>query len=174
MGEKNRELLTTLANELNNAEDIEDASLFTAEELEAQTDIVRCLIKETGADLIDTLGECFFLPLGNDADVSYFTTIITIIDEMEPDDATQFAEAVARINFFIPAGTFAIDEEESGLVFKYAVPIMNDASDEEKLKYMLTAFNASLGIVDKYEGYLMLVATGELDPEKMMDLILGR
>ncbi len=173
MDEKKRELLTRFANELNDAEDVENSSLFTADELGTDVDVVRCLIKETGSDLIDTLGEFFFLPIGNE-EVSYFTTMITIIDEMEPDEAAAFAEAVARINFFVPVGSFAIDEEESGLVFKYAVPIMDDASDDEKLKYMLTAFNASLGIVDKYEGYLMLVATGELEPEKMIDLILGR
>lgn len=169
-----RELLNKLADELNKVEDIEEASVFTSEELGTAMDMVRCLIKETGADLIDTMGECFFLPLDEEAEVSYFTTMITIIDEMDPEDSVHLAEAVARINFFLPVGSFAIDDEDRGLIFKYAVPVMNDASDEDKMKSMLTAVNVSLGVVDKYEGFLMLVATEELDPDKMMDLILGR
>ena len=174
MKDKNRELLNALAAELNNAEDVEEASLFDAKELDTGFDLVRCLIRETGADLIDTLGECFFLPLDEDAELSYFTTLITVIDEMDPEDSVRFADAVARINFFLPAGAFAIDDEDRGLVFKYAVPVMNDAADADKMKSMLNAFNVSLSVVDKYEGALMLVATGELDPDKMIDLILGR
>ena len=173
MDEKKRELLTILARELNDAEDVESASLFTDEELGTDIDLVRCLVKETGADLIDTLAECFFLPLERQESVSYFTTIFTIIDEMEPEYAQELAQAVARINFFLPVGTFAVDNE-NGLIFKYTVPIKDEESDDDKKKDMLTAFNLSLSVVDKYEGYLMLVATDELDSEKMIDLILGR
>ena len=53
--EEKRNLLNRLAGELGQAEDVERASLFTAEELEAPMDVVRCLITETGADLLDLL-----------------------------------------------------------------------------------------------------------------------
>ena len=174
MKDSNQKLLNALAAELNNAEDVEEASLFTADELGTEMDMVRCLVKETGADLLDTLAEFFYLPLEEDSEISYFTTMITVIDEMEPDDSASLSDAVARINFFLPVGAFAIDDADKGLVYKYAIPVMNDISDADKMRSMRTAFNVSLGVVDKYEGYLMLVATGELDPDKMMDLVLGR
>ena len=173
MNEEKRKLLNKLVEELQQAEDIERASLFTAVELETQTDVVRCLVTETGADLLDLLAECFFLPLADgEEDVQYFTIMVTLIQQMK-DDIRPLAEAVSRLNTYLPAGCFAIDEE-NGMLFKYAVPMLKASSEDDKLSTMLTAFDTAIGILDKYEGYLMLVATGELQPADMMDTILHR
>ena len=172
MSNEKRELLSRFAEEINNSDDIDNASVFTSEELDTPMDVVRCRIIEAGADLIDMLGECFFLPLEED-EVSIFTILVTVIDEMKEE--TRFlSDAAARLNFFIPVGSFGIDDNENGLVYKYAVPIINKLSDEDKMTVMLTAFNQAAGVVDKYEGYLMLVATGEMESKEMMDLVLNR
>lgn len=174
MNERKRELLNSLAEELNEVEDVERASVFTPEELGTDSEVVRCLVRDMGADSLDNLAECFFLTGREGDDVVYFTTLITVIDEMDEDVAARLYEAVARINFFLPVGGFAIDDAESGLVFKYAVPVMTAFGDDDIKKAMLTAFNDALSVVDKFEGYLMLVATEELSTQKMLDLVLGR
>ena len=170
--EEKRNLLNRLAGELGQPEDVERASLFTAEELEAPMDVVRCLITETGADLLDLLAECFFLPVQDEEDVMYFNIMVTLIQEMK-DDIAPLAEALSRLNIFLPIGCFAVDEE-NGVVFKISVPMLYRTPDEDKMTTMLTAFDTAMGILDKYESYIMLVATGEIEPGEMMDLILNR
>ena len=172
MSEEKRKLLNRFAETINDGEDIEDASVFTAEELGTPMDVVRCRISEAGADLVDMLGECYFLPVEGD-DLSVFTIMVTVIDEMKEE--TRFlADAAARLNYFLPVGGFGIDDDDNGLVYKYSVHILNSLSDEDKMTTMLTAFNAAVGVIDKFEGCLMLVATGEMESGEMMDLIMNR
>ena len=76
MNKKKRELLNLLVSELEDAEDMEQTSLFTAEELNAPADAVRTLINEVGTEFISVLGEFFFLPY-EDEEVLYFATAMT-------------------------------------------------------------------------------------------------
>ena len=62
MSEIRKKLLTAFTKEIGEAEDIRDASVFTAEELGIEADVVRCAITELGLELIDVLGE-FLLPV---------------------------------------------------------------------------------------------------------------
>ncbi len=170
MQDRKRELLDALVSELNDSEEIDQASLFEAKELDAPVDMVRAILTEIGSELISVLGEFFFLPY-EDQDVLYFNTTITVTDDIKPDERMALAEAVARINYLIPCGAFSLGENSETMVFRYTVPVFSDLDSEKQLSVMLTSIDAAVLAVDRFEGYLMLVLEGNLTTDEMIDLI---
>ena len=172
MNEKKRKMLNVLIEELDESEDFEEISLFTAEELGAPADIARALISDVGSELIDVLGEFLFMPY-KDEEMLYFTSVITLTDEIMADEQVDIALAVARINYVIPNGCFSLGENGKSLVYRYTVPIPADLKDDDIKAMMLTAVDAALTVVDRFEGFLSLVIEGNLSPEEMMTIITG-
>lgn len=173
MSDIRNRLLTMLNEELQEAEDFEEVSLFTKDELEAPVDVVRGMIVDIGTELIPALTEFFFLPY-EDEDMLYFSTLITITDEIQKDELADLSMAVARLNFDIPCGAFSISPDGESLVYKYTVPFPGDLDEEGQKTMMLTAVDAAINIVDAYEGYLALVLEGNLTADKMIDLVRGK
>ena len=173
MNEKKRELLNLLVSELENAEELEQTSLFTAEELGAPADAVRTLINEIGTELISVLGEFFFMPY-EDEDVLYFATAITISEDIPADCRLDLEEAVARINSIIPCGGFATGTSGDRLIYRYTAPFLAKQDAEEQKVLMLTAVNAAMETVDRFVGYLTLAASGDMSSEEVMKLVVGR
>ena len=95
MNEKKRKMLNVLIEELDESEDFEEISLFTAEELGAPADIARALISDVGSELIDVLGEFLFMPY-EDEEMLYFTSVITLTDEIMADEQVDIALAIAH------------------------------------------------------------------------------
>ncbi len=172
MADMKRELLDKLVEELKESEDIGEVSLFTAEELDSPVDVVRALLIDMGSELLNMLGEYFFLPY-EEEEVLYFTSVITITDEIEPDEIVTVSEAIARINYVLPCGCFALGDEGRNLVYRYTAPILADLDADKQMAMMLTAVDAGMMTVDKYEGYLMLAVDGAMTPSEMIDFIKG-
>ena len=170
MRKDNRNLLNRLAEELREVEGIEEADVFTMEELSSPVDIIRCMITEMGTGLVNVLGEFFFLPF-DEEEVLYFSSVITIDDEIPEDERADLEIAVARINYVLPCGCFAVGGEEQALVYKYTVPIPDKLDDELKCEMLLTAVDSAIATVDAYLGYLLLVQDGNITPAEMIELI---
>ncbi|MCR5594679.1 MAG: hypothetical protein K6G12_02420 [Lachnospiraceae bacterium] len=173
MSDKKMNLLEALAKELNEAEDIEQASVFTKEELNAPADVVRCQLNEMGADMLYLLGEFYFLPF-EEEEVYYFSTAITVYDELPEEAAILMGVAASKLDYLLPCGAFTLSGDGSTLVYRYTAQLMADESEDKLIQKMLTAVDAAILTVDKFEGFLMLVAEGELTPEEMMDVVMGK
>ena len=173
MSEIRKKLLTAFTKEIGESEDIRDASVFTAEELGIEADVVRCAITELGLELIDVLGEFFFYPY-EDEEVLYFSSVITIADEYDENAMSDLEAAVSRINAFLPCGAFTTGAEGKNLIYKYTIPVMADMKEKDQLRSMLTAANAAITTADTYMGYLVLVIGGDVTPEEMMEAVLGK
>ena len=79
MDDRKRKLLKELENFFREDEDIDEASLFTAEELEAPMDMLRVLVTGYGPGLIDILAEYSFIPLPSESDeIWYFSSVFTL------------------------------------------------------------------------------------------------
>ena len=165
-------LLEMLMDELKDAEEIQDMSLFTAEELESPMDVVRAMIVEMGTELTDALGEFFFLPLEN-AEMLYFVSSILILEDIPVDRQTDLAVAAAGLNALIPCGSFAMGEDGASLVYRYTIPVPAELDEAVQRTMLLTAVDTAIQEVDRFSSFLMLVAEGELNVEDMKD-ILGK
>ena len=114
MSDKRNELLKIINEQLQDAEDFEEVSLFTKDELDAPVDIVRGMLTEVGTELVSVLAEFFFLPY-EDEEMLYFTSAITVTDEILKDELVDISMAVARINFDLPCGGFSIGPDGESL-----------------------------------------------------------
>jgi len=168
--EKKIKLLEALIRELQESEEIQDMSLFTEEELDAPVDVARAMIVEMGTELVDVLGEFFFLPLENE-EVLYFVSSITVMEEIPLDKQMDLAIAVARLNSLIPCGAFAMGNGGENLIYRYTVPVSAELDEEVKMTMLLTAVDTAIQEVDRFIAFLMLVAAGELSVDDMMSLL---
>ncbi len=172
MDSKKRGLLKALETEFKGSGDFGEMSLFTAEELNAPTDILRAEVPGFGSDLTSVLGEFFFIPL-DDEDTLYFSTVITLSSDLPKAAAPDVAAAIARLNFYLPCGCFALGEQDKNLVFRLTVPLAADNTDKALKKDLSVAADRALGIAGSYEGYLKLVIKNEINVDEMMEMLLN-
>ncbi|MBQ4481649.1 MAG: hypothetical protein II966_00300 [Lachnospiraceae bacterium] len=169
MDKKKIELLKTLEGEFKEADDIGEVSLFTKEELGA-VDILRAEIAEFGTDLVSVLGEFFFLPFEED-EVLYFTSVITLSGSITEDIVPDLAGAVARLNYILPCGCFAIGDNDKNLIYRFSVPIFGDEDKKRQEMEMSNAANTAILIAEKYEGYLKLVMNDNMTVDEMIKTV---
>ena len=173
MNEKKRELLNALVSELNEAEDLEQTSLFTAEELGTPADVVRTMITDVGTELISVLGEFFFMPY-EDEEVLYFAAAVTISEELPAENMAELESAAVRVNTMIPCGCFATGITGDRLIYRYTAPFLASFDTADQVSMMLTAVGAVMDTLDRFTGYLSLVADGKMSADEMMKLASGR
>ncbi|MBR1876373.1 MAG: hypothetical protein IJ805_04625 [Lachnospiraceae bacterium] len=173
MSDIRKKLLNAFVEEINNDEQISDASLFDADELGIEASVARCAINELGFDLMTVLGEFFFLPYEKE-EMLYFSAVITIADEYDKSVLKDLEAAVSRINSFLPVGAFSTGPDGKTLVYRYTIPVPGDMKQKDQLSLMLTASDDAISVSDIYMGYLLLVMAGDLNPEEMMDSVLNR
>lgn len=172
MSELRDRLLRSLADGLADAEDFEEVSLFTKEELDAPVDVVRGLIPEIGTEQISVLTEFFFMPF-EDEDMLYFSSVITVTDEIAQEEVADLSLAVARINFDLPCGSFSVSPDGESLVYKYTVPVPGSVDESIQKDIMLTSIDAAINVVDRFEGYLALALEGNLSTKDLVKLLHG-
>lgn len=172
MSEIKIKLLQAFAEEINKSDDFEEASVFTSRELDAPVDMVRCIVTEVGTDLVNSLGEFYFLPF-EDEEVLYFSLTITLGDEVAPESVSDLESAISKLDFYLPYGCFALGGEGSILVYKYTVPFRSTDPEDAQMSSMLTALDAAVTICDRFEGYLMLVASGDITPDEMISQVMN-
>jgi hypothetical protein len=169
MDEKKLELLKSLEAEYKEAEDMGEASIFTAKELNAPMDMLRAEIAAFGPDLVSVLGEFFFMPF-EETEVIYFTSVITLSNTVPEESADDVAAAVARLNYYIPCGCYALGEDDKNLVFKYTVPIVGEDETEHQTSAVSIAANTAIMTAERYMGYLKLILMNEVTVDEMIEM----
>ena len=161
MDERKRELLNRLEAFFKDDEDTEEVSLFTKEELNAPMDVLRLLITDYGPGLMDVLVEFSFLPL-NETEVLFFSTVITIKMNVPKDGVSALSGAIARLNFYLPYGAFALSSDGSMLIYKSVVPLRSDKSDDELYETMELSADNSILVPESYTDLLVQVSEGRM------------
>ncbi len=162
MNEKKQKLLKKLEAYFKADESIEEASFFSGEELGMPMDMVRAIICDYGPGLMDILAEFYFLPLKEDDEIWYFTSVLTIKMQLPAEGIPSLTGAISRLNFYLPIGSFCISNDGSLLVYKSVVPVI--ASDTEKHQYTQIEQNADTAIMvpESYTDLLVRVSDGRL------------
>ncbi|MBQ7583425.1 MAG: hypothetical protein IJT24_02340 [Lachnospiraceae bacterium] len=163
-------LLKSLEEELKETEGIGEMSLFTAKELSSPVDVLRAEIADFGSDLKSVLGEFFFLPFEG-TEVLYFSTIITLTGVLPREAVPDAVAAVARLNYYLPCGCYAIGDNDKNLIYRFTMPI-NAGEDKDKQEAAVSfAANAAIMVAEKFEGYLKLVISGEITVDEMVGMM---
>ncbi len=170
MSDLKRELLEELETELKEKESIGEISIFTAEELNAPTDILRAEITEFGPDLVSVLAEFFFIPI-EDEETLYFTTVISIVLSMPPEAAPDIASTVARLNYYLPCGCYCLGNNDENLVYRLTLPLKADDDMEKQSADIYLSVNTAMEVAERYVGNLLLIKNNELSVKEMLDML---
>ena len=162
MSDRKKQLLNRLENFFKNDEDVEEASIFTAEELGTPMDMLRVLVSGYGPELIDVLAEYSFIPFEGADEVWYFSSIITIMTDIPEDGVLPLSAAIARLNFFLPYGSFCISRDGKMLVYKSVTALRADHDDKTLYEDIELAADTALLAAEDQSFLLMQVAEGEL------------
>jgi len=161
--------LKTLEKMMADSGNFGETSIFTAKELNTPMDILRAEIPGFGSDLSSVLGEFVFLPI-EEKNILYFSSIITLLGSVPKEAAADIADAVARLNYYLPCGCFSLGNNDENLVFRFMMPISEDKGDSEIEKDMFLAVNTAIGTADRFEGYLKLVIKDEITTKEMLEM----
>ena len=172
MEERKRNLLKRLESFFKEDEDIEEASLFSAEELEIPVDMLRVLVTGYGPQLIDILAEYSFLPLPGEADeVWYFSSVLTIETDIPREKAAALSNAIARLNFFMPYGGFCLSPEGDMLTYKSVTALRSDEQDDTLYKDIELSADTALLVPENYTDSLLRILDGRLSLSEFIEML---
>ncbi len=165
-----KELLDALKKLLETDEDTGEVSVFSSDELGAPADILRAELPEFGPDLVSVLGEFFFIPFEDD-ELLYFSSVITISSTVPEAAVPEVAAAVARLNYYLPCGCYALGDNDKNLIYRYTA-LIDSSDDREKQKAAVsTAALASIFVAEKFMGNLLLVIRNEMTVDEMVEML---
>ncbi len=142
-------------------EELIAARLNTPEEGNG-TEILTVIFPELGIDGDGAVGELFFLPIFFDeATVQHFATILSIADEIGAEQYPTLYEAISYINFRLPCGAYALDDETGSLVFKLTVPFPMELSGHDLLKELNICAANAMAAADQHMNLLLRMLDGE-------------
>ena len=149
------------------------AELFRKEETGGATDILRVAIDDFGSDGDDALAEFFFLDLEETGaeDVMYFGSVLTLDDQLEEAHLPELFEAVGKLNFYLPAGCFAVNAARTTLVFKVMAQMPVELSDEGMLRQMNISAVHALQVAEPYAALLAGIAHGDNELSELDGLL---
>jgi hypothetical protein len=172
MEERKRDLLKRLEKFFKEDEDIEEASLFTKEELETPMDVLRVLVTGYGPALIDVLAEYSFIPMpGEVQEVWYFSSVLTIETDIPREGAAILANAIARVNFFLPYGGFCLSPDGSMLTYKSVTALRADENDETLYKDIELSADTALLVPENFTDSLLRIIDGRLPLSEFMAML---
>ena len=148
------------------------AAFFPLEETGGVTDILRVAVENFGRNGDAILGEFFFLPLENGAsDVLYFASVLSLDEVLEPVHLPQLYNAISRLNYYLPAGCFAVNASGTMLVFKVMAQLPGELSEEAMLRQMNIAAVHALQVAEPYTALLIGIAHGDNDLSELAALL---
>ncbi|MBQ7614754.1 MAG: hypothetical protein IJU77_06875 [Butyrivibrio sp.] len=161
MADRKKALLEKLEVFYKEDDSIEEASLFTGEELGTQMDILRLLIRDYGPGLMDVLAEFSFLPTEGD-EVWFFNAVITILTDVPKEAVPALSGAISRLNFYLPYGAFCISADGSMLAYKASTALMASHDDEKIYENLEAAAETALLVPEQYTFSLEQIVNGKL------------
>ncbi len=168
MNDPKRELLQALEDYYRSEGEPGEMSIFTADELGTTMDMFRMELAGFGSDGVSVLGEFFFMPF-EEKGILYFSTVITLLSTVSIGLAPDIAAAVARLNYYLPCGCYALGNKDQNLIYRMTVPLTENRPLEELKKDIILAADTAIGAAEAYEGYLKRVILNELTVEEMIN-----
>ena len=135
-------------------------------------DILTTLHRRFGRDLDEVMGEYYFFPSnGGQAAVHYFTSMISLTEDMAAEYAPVVTKAMDILNFYLECGAFVMNPREKLLAFKFITPIPADLPAERILQIANINVAHSLQLAERYADHLLRLSDGRESLESFMELM---
>ncbi len=168
MNEKKKKLLSGLETFFKNDDTIDEVSLFTSEELGASVDVLRCLVTGYGPGLHPVMIEYFFLPVSG-KDILYFSSVLTIRQNLPKVGLTALSGAISRLNFYLPCGAFSFSSNGDNLIYKNVIPLPSKMTEKQLGQLIELAADTALFIPESYVEPVLKVAYGDLTLDEFIE-----
>ena len=162
MNDRKKALMERLEAFFQNDEDVEEATIFTGEELGTPMDVLRVLVPDYGAGMLDILAEYTFLPVEEPEEVMYFSSVLTLLIDIPGEAVPALSIAISKLNFYLPYGSFCLNKDGTMLIFKNVSLLRSDHDDEKIYESIELAADNALFIPEKHLYSLQQVAEGTL------------
>ena len=140
----------------------------------SDTEVLTVIFDGLGYDGDGAVGELFFLPVvSEEASVQYFSTVLTIADEIEAGQYGALYEAISYINFRLPCGSYALDPDSASLVYKLTVPMPVDLTEEELIREVNICSGNAVAAADQHMDLLLRIIDGEGSMEDVRNTWTG-
>lgn len=168
LGEKRHNVLAKIEQEF--VEELVPAEL--TEKDENDVEVLAVALNGAEEKMGNTTGEFFFLPSSEDDEIQYFVNLITLSETLPEGNLGELCAAVAAINTYVVAGGFAVDFGAGSLVYKLAIPMPIDVSEEVMADNVDLTMGCALQAFADY-GYLLTeVCDGERSAKSVIDLFM--
>ncbi|MCR5775343.1 MAG: YbjN domain-containing protein [Lachnospiraceae bacterium] len=167
MEKRKLEILQMLETDLRENWEMGEMSIFNREELNVPVDLLRVEIPGFGADLVSVLGEFFFLPF-EDTEVLFFSSVITLTTQLPSQAVTDVLAGIARLNYYLPCGCFALGDDDKILVYRFTVPIVGEEDIEKQYEDASIAVDTAITTAETFEGQLKLLIKGDITVEDLI------
>jgi hypothetical protein len=127
-------------------------------------------ILNSAEDGYDAMGEFFFLPGPDDAEVQFFVNLITIADDLPEANLPELCVAISAINTYVVTGAFSIDVVSKSVVFKHTYEMPTDASEEVVSDNVDLAMGVTLQMLQNYGYMIVEVNEGKRTAQSVIDL----
>ncbi len=171
MNERKKAWLERLEAFFQNDESVEEATIFTGEELGTPMDVLRLLVPDYGAGMLDILAEYSFLPVGEPEEIMYFSSVLTLLIEIPAGAVPALSIAISKLNFYLPYGSFCLSKDGTMLIFKNVSLLRSDHDDEKIYESIELAADNALFIPEKYLYLLQQVVEGTLLLNDFLDML---
>ena len=135
-------------------------------------DILTTLHRRFGLNMDEVMGEFYFFPaMSGTASVHYFTSMITLTEEMAAEYVPMVTEAVNVLNFYLECGAFVMNPQKNLLAFKFVTPIPAELSEEQILQMANLNVGHALQLSERYAASLLQLSDGSGSLESFMELM---
>ncbi|MBE5913403.1 MAG: hypothetical protein E7274_05035 [Pseudobutyrivibrio ruminis] len=137
---------------------------------QSNTDMIRTFHPYYGEVEEGIIGEYYFMPSGASKDMYYFTAVMTLANDIDPKYIPVVTEAISKLNFYMPVGSFVLNKTGDILAFKVSEILSNDIDIESSVKLMNLASSHAIQLPERYVQVLLQLADGSLSLEQFLML----
>lgn len=135
-------------------------------------DILTTLHRNFGRNMDEVMGEFYILPMKTgDRTLLFFSTLITLTEDMEPSFAETVEKAITALNFYLECGAFVINPQKNLLGLRMVTPLLAENSKEALLEAANMNAALSLQIAERYTDSLLMLSDGRNTLEHFMELL---
>ena len=136
----------------------------------SHTDMIRTFHEYYGEAEEGVYGEYYFMPSAPDEEAYYFTAALTLVDEIKEECIPDLAEALSKLSFYMPVGTFCLNKTGQIVVYKVSEIIAADLDKEAAVDLMNRTATHAIAVPERYVIVLRQLATGNLSMEQFLML----
>ena len=137
----------------------------------AHTDMIRSFHPYYGEIEDGATCEYYFMPSPEGSEMHYFTAVMTLAYDIDSKYIPAVSEAITKLSFYMPTGTFVMNKQGTILAFKVSQILPDDLDEDSCVSLMNVAASHAIQLPERYTQVLLQLADGRLSLEQFLMLI---